>query len=72
MGLFANLRALGRVVVKTRYDKVPPIVGLMARRPGIAFGVSAYEMGLMASGRVEARFKALAQVKTSALVGCPF
>jgi hypothetical protein len=72
MGLFANMRALGRVVARTRFDGVPEAVRLLARRPGVAFGVGAYEMGLAASGRVDGRLKALAEVKTSALVGCPF
>jgi hypothetical protein len=70
--LAANLRAYGRVVTRTRYRRVPELVRLLARRPGIAFGVGAYETGLQTSGRVEARFKALASVKTSGLIGCPF
>jgi len=72
MGLLANLRAYGRVLTRTRYDGTPELVGLLARRPGIAFGVGAYETGLLASGRVEGRLKALASIKTSALIGCPF
>jgi len=39
MGLFANMRALGRVVARTRFDGVPEAVRLLARRPGVAFGV---------------------------------
>jgi alkylhydroperoxidase family enzyme len=72
MGLFANLRAYGRVLTKPRYSHVPDLVRLLARRPQIAAGVSAYEAGLLASGRVDAGFKALASVRTSALIGCPF
>lgn len=72
MGLFANLRAYGRVLTRTHYDRSPELVGLLARRPGIAFGVGAYEAGLLVCGRVEGRLKALASVKTSALIGCPF
>jgi hypothetical protein len=45
---------------------------LLARRPGIAFGVGAFETGLMVSGRVDGKLKSLAVVKTSALIGCPF
>lgn len=72
MQLARKLRAYGRVVGRTRYRRVPDVVRLLARRPGIAAGVAAYETGLMASGRVDARLKALAQVKTGALIGCPF
>jgi hypothetical protein len=72
MGLFANLRAYGRVVAKARCHRVPDLVRLLARRPGIAVGVGAFEMGLQGSGRVDARLKALATVKTSGLIGCPF
>lgn len=72
MGLIANLRAYGRVITRTRDRRMPELVGLLARRPAIAAGVGAYETGLLVSGRVEARLKALAVVKTSALVGCPF
>jgi hypothetical protein len=72
MGLFANLRAYRRVLTKARYDRVPDLVRLLIRRPGVALGVSAYETGLVVSGRVDGRLKALAAVKTSALVGCAF
>lgn len=72
MGLYANLRALTRVVTRTRYERVPELFHLLARRPGVAFGVGAYETGLTFSGRVDARLKALAEVKTSSLIGCPF
>ncbi len=72
MGLIADLRAYGRVITRPRYRRTPDLVRLLARRPGIAAGVSAYETGLLVSGRVDARLKALAEVKTSALIGCPF
>ncbi|MGH9083541.1 MAG: hypothetical protein ACRDY3_01325 [Acidimicrobiales bacterium] len=72
MGALANVRALGRVLRRTRYERMPEAVRLLARRPAIAFGVGAFETGLMASGRVEGRLKALAEIKTSALIGCPF
>lgn len=67
-----KLRAYARVLSRTRYSRTPDLVRLLARRPAIAVGVSAYETGLMASGRVAPRLKALAQVKTGSLIGCPF
>jgi hypothetical protein len=45
---------------------------LLRQRPALLLGVNAFETALLASGRVEGRIKALASVKTSALIGCPF
>lgn len=70
--VLAKLRAYARVLLRTRYSELPDLVRLLARRPAIAAGVSAYETGLMASGRVDSRLKALASIKTGALIGCPF
>lgn len=72
MGVIANLRAYARVLRGTRYSEVPQLVRILRRRPAIALGVSVYETGLMMSGRVEGRLKALAAVKASSLIGCPF
>jgi tRNA-Thr(GGU) m(6)t(6)A37 methyltransferase TsaA len=38
----------------------------------LLLGVNAFETALLASGAVPSRLKALAQIKTSALIGCPF
>lgn len=70
--MLSKLRAYARVVGGTRYRRTPDLVRLLARRPAIAAGVSAYEAGLIASGRVDPRLKALGQVKTGSLIGCPF
>ncbi|MGH9055424.1 MAG: hypothetical protein ACRDYY_06100 [Acidimicrobiales bacterium] len=72
MGMISNLRAVTKVMRATRFDHQPEHLRLIARRPGIAFGVGAFETGLMASGRVDARLKSLAELKTSSLIGCPF
>jgi len=45
---------------------------LLRRRPALMMAVNGFEMALLATSRVEARLKALAQIKTSALIGCPF
>jgi len=34
--------------------------------------VNVFETALLASGSVPSRLKMLAQIKTSALIGCPF
>ena len=72
MGVIANLRAYAKVMRRPSYREVPDLVRLLRRRPAIALGVSAYETGLLMSGRVEGRIKALAAVKASSLIGCPF
>jgi hypothetical protein len=44
----------------------------LRQRPALLLGVNSFEMALTASGRAPARLKALARIKTSALIGCPF
>ena len=69
MGFFDRLRTVSRVM--RRGGKLEGS-RLLRLRPGLMFGVSAYELGLLASNRVDVRLKTLAQIKVSALVGCPF
>ena len=70
MGLIARLKAYAGVLRQAkRPNEVPR---LFRRRPALLLAVGAYETALLASGRVEPRLKTLAQIKTSALVGCPF
>ena len=72
MGLLASLRAYATVLRRPTYREVPDLAHVLARRPAIALGVSAYESALLLNGRVEGRLKALAAVKASSLIGCPF
>jgi hypothetical protein len=44
----------------------------MAKIPAIMAAVGTYETALLLSDRVDSRLKALASLKASALVGCPF
>ena len=70
MGLIARFVALVRVM---RRKKRPiDTLRLLRHRPALLLGMNAFETALLASGRVESHLKALAQIKTSALVGCPF
>lgn len=70
IGLFGKLRAYGSVFRRARrpFDTLR----LLRRRPALLLGVNAMEIGMMASGRVDTRLKMLAELKTAALVGCPF
>jgi hypothetical protein len=70
MGFIAKLKTYAGVM---RQAKRPfDALRLLRQRPALLLGVNAYELGLMASSRVDTRLKTLAQIKTSALVGCPF
>ena len=48
------------------------LIRYLIRRPALLVGVGTYETALLASGAVDSRLKALAQIKASSLVGCPF
>ena len=70
MRLLDKLRAYTKVL---RSAKRPiETMRLLRRRPALLMAVNGYEVALLASSRVDARLKALAQIKTSALIGCPF
>jgi alkylhydroperoxidase family enzyme len=70
MRFFDKLRTYGKVLRRARR----PIgtLALLRTRPALLLGVNAFELAQLACGRVDARLKALAQIKTSALIGCPF
>ncbi len=70
--MFDKLRGHGKVFARGRYRGAPDLLRLLLKRPAILAGVGGYETALLVSGRVESRLKALAQIKTSSLVGCPF
>jgi hypothetical protein len=70
MGLIARLAAFMRAM--RRKKRPMDALRLLRRRPALLLGVNAFEAALLASGRVESRLKALGQIKTSALIGCPF
>ena len=67
-----KLRGYGRVFARARYREMPDLLRLLLKRPAILVGVGGYETALLVSGRVEGRLKALAQIKTASLIGCPF
>ena len=72
MGLLAKLR--GYAGVMSKRDKSRPLepLVLLRKRLALMLGVNGMELAQLGSGRVESRLKSLAQLKTSALVGCPF
>ena len=60
-----------RVLARARRNRLD-LVRFLIRRPALLGAVGTYETALLFSSRADSRLKALAQVKTSALVGCPF
>ena len=72
MGLLAKIRSQLAVVSGAQGSGMREPLALQRKRPAILFGTSMFEFGQLASNRVDAGLKALASVKTSALVGCPF
>jgi alkylhydroperoxidase family enzyme len=64
--------AYGKVFVRTRVRRVPDLLRLLVRRPTILAAVGTYETALLVSNRIDGRLKALAMLKASSLIGCPF
>jgi hypothetical protein len=65
--LFAYLR-IARKAKRNRTDAIKYLV----RRPAIATAITAYEVAVMVSNRVDIRTKYLASMRASSLIGCPF
>jgi len=73
--IFDRVLAYGRTfarVLPWRRDVPADLLRLMVKRPALLGAVGTYETALLLSGRVDSRLKALAMLKTSALIGCPF
>ena len=47
-------------------------VRYVMRRPAIALAISTYETAIILSNSTEGRYKQLAAIKASSLIGCPF
>ena len=67
---FDRLTTVMRVMSRKQHPM--ETLPLLRRRPALLLAVNLFEMAHLASGRMPIRLKALAQVKTSALIGCPF
>jgi hypothetical protein len=59
-------------VVSTAKRNRLDLMRYLIRRPALLAATGGYEAALLVSSRAETRLKLLAQVKASALVGCPF
>lgn len=70
MGFIQRFGAVMRVMKRAK--RPPQTLALLRQRPALLFAENFFEMSLLASGRMDSRLKALARVKSSSLVGCPF
>lgn len=66
-----RLRAYLQVLPRARRNR-GDLFRYLVRRPALLLAVSTYESAMVASNRVDSRLKALAQIKASGLIGCPF
>jgi len=57
---------------RRRVGAVPEPVAVSAHHAWIFRGMGAYELALERARLVDAKLKALAEIKAAALVGCPF
>ena len=47
-------------------------IRFLVRRPALLLAVQTYETAIILSNRLETRYKQLASIKASSLIGCPF
>ncbi|HEX4904895.1 MAG TPA: hypothetical protein VFU93_05560 [Acidimicrobiales bacterium] len=71
MTLLSKLRAYATVLPRAKRNQAA-LAATYAKRPAMALGVGAMETAQLVSGKVDARLKALASLKTSSRIGCPF
>ena len=57
---------------KRMTGKVPDPLRIFARRPRLMFSTVVYEWAIADTPKLPARLKALAGLRASSLVGCPF
>lgn len=71
MRLLRRLWAYGKVLPRASRNRTD-FVRYLIRRPAIMAAVGTYETAVLFSNRVDTRVKALAGIKASSLIGCPF
>ena len=57
---------------RRRLGQLPEPLTVVARHPWVFRGYGAFEMAMERSRRVDLRLKVLADIKSAALIGCPF
>ena len=69
MRITAKLRAYATLRARRNYFD---FLRYLVRRPAIAVAIATYETAIIFSNKVEPRYKQLAAIKASSLIGCPF
>ena len=59
-------------ISKRQYGMVPTPLKLFARRPLLLEGYGAFEWAFGRAGKLDARVKALVQIKAAAIIGCEY
>jgi hypothetical protein len=67
--LLTKLRAYATLRARRNYFD---FMRYLVRRPALLVAVQTYETAVILSNRVEGRYKQLACIKASSLIGCPF
>ena len=70
MGFFGNLNIVMRVL--RRAKRPMDAARLLQQRQSLRLAVNIFELAQLANNKMDHHLKALADVKTAALVGCPF
>jgi alkylhydroperoxidase family enzyme len=71
MGVIGQLDSFRRVFPTARRHRTD-LLRWLGGRPQLLAAIAAHEIALVTSARVDARLKALAQLKTAALINCEF
>jgi hypothetical protein len=71
MGVVGQMGSFRRVFPTARRNHLD-LLRWLGRRPQLLTAVAVHEVALVTSARVEARLKALAEIKAAALVNCEF
>jgi AhpD family alkylhydroperoxidase len=71
MGVVGQMGSFRRVFPTARRNRMD-LLRWLGRRPQLLTAVAVHEVALVTSARVDARLKALAQIKAAALVNCEF
>ena len=59
-------------LTRRKVGKVPTPMQVMAHQPALLMGYARLELGQMKMTRVPGSLKALASIRTSTLLGCPY
>lgn len=71
MTVLSQIRTSLKVLPKARRNRVD-LLRALARRPQLLGAVGGYEVALLSCAKVESRLKALADLKTAAVINCEY